>query len=134
MALFGLIRDKAKTDATALPIMRELPPPVEESSSPPASTPTVENPLLPSADELLQMLFDSIVSNDEPRLAALCNDYHDFITEHASVWLIPPDSLRDHAPAAEWYVQGVRHIIHACTSPAETATLAEFLASISDPK
>jgi hypothetical protein len=131
MALFGLIRNKTKSDTPTLPVMRELPPPPQEVDAAPVAATPSEDPLLPTSDELLQMLFSAIVDHDEPRLAALCNDYHDFVMEYSNTWLIPPDSFRDNPAAAEWYSHGIQQIIRTCTPPSDAEALADFLASIS---
>ena len=131
MALFGLIKDKSSkaADTSALPIMRELPPLPRQETADAKSDANLESigaslasradPILPTSEQLLQMLFAAIASGDEPRLAALANDYHDFIVEFAPSWIMIPGTLADNRPAAEWYMSGIELIVDRYTTPPE---------------
>ncbi len=108
MALFSLLKRSKPSPAPAsvldTPVVRELP----------APKPEVPEPADLSADELLQLLFDTLSEGDSDLLEARCRDHKSMIAEHLPTWLIVPDSLSSNPAATRWYRRGVKHFARVC--------------------
>ena len=76
--------------------------------------PEIPEPADLSADELLQLLFDTLAEGDYSLLEARCRDHKSTIAEHLPTWLIVPDSLCANPAAARWYKRGIKHFARVC--------------------
>ena len=116
---------KVAPAASSKPVMRELPPPPQETPAPAA--PDLPPPEPPTFTELRIMLFDAIATGDEEKLARLCRDHHDFLVEYADTWSVVPDALHANPEAARWYGEGFHAIARFC---AEKLDRKELLARL----